>query len=58
MRNFFKFYSFDCDASTATEYALIAAGIALTIAAVLFAFGDSFVEMLDAMAAALAQAFG
>lgn len=38
------------DGATAIEYGLIAAGIALAIAAAVFAFGDDLSDMFDSMA--------
>lgn len=44
--------------TTAIEYALIAVGIAMTIMAALFFFGDTFESMLDLISDSFSDAFG
>ena len=45
--SFLLFYSRGVGASTAIEYGLIAAGISLTIIAVVFAFGGEVLALFD-----------
>lgn len=44
------------DGATAIEYGLIAAGIALAVAASIFAFGDDLNDMFDVMESNIATA--
>ena len=59
MRKLFAFreaYLKNEDGATAIEYGLIAAGIALAIAAAVFAFGDELSGMFDSMATTMGDA--
>lgn len=51
-------YKKDIDGATAIEYGLIAAGISLAIAAVVFAFGDDLTDLFDTMGDTLVSAEG
>lgn len=51
-------YKKDVDGATAIEYGLIAAGISLAIAAVVFAFGDDLTDLFDTMGDTLVSADG
>jgi Flp pilus assembly pilin Flp len=52
----FRFFVYSSRASTAIEYTLIAAGVALAIVTVVFALGDTvFADLYDGLAEAISQ---
>lgn len=53
MVKFLRLYQCDVKGATAIEYALIAAGIAVAIMAVVYAFGDDVASLYDGLAGAL-----
>tara|TARA_R110002124_G_scaffold272059_1_gene441051 strand:+ start:1659 stop:1853 length:195 start_codon:yes stop_codon:yes gene_type:complete len=53
-----KTWKVDEDGATAIEYGLIAAGIAVAIAAVVFAFGEELVSLFEGLTTTLSGAGG
>lgn len=55
LKSKFIYFIYDEKGVTAVEYGLIAAGLAVAISGVIFAFGDNLAAMLQASAEAVAE---